>query len=257
MITDKFICAPSLTGLENCPLPANITREEESCKLANRIRDIGQRSGIIIEFKAYIDTSDQPLGKKVARLQSELSSPGVTFVDCRQGGKKNAVDMRIIGTFIIEHWLFMESHIGTVDMTWFAADSQSPVTILLITGDGDYTFAVAKLIHHGHKVVVMGPSKASISLRTTSSKFLDWKNEVLDYVKQSSSHSSVVNEGRISPQVTTPGARSGGLDRAASPSPSDGSFVHPSARLISAVLISTFLPLLSDHCLRESFGYRD
>lgn len=66
-----------------------------------------------------------------------------------------------------------------VDMLLFAADSNSPVTIVLITGDHDYMYAVSKLMHRNHKVVVIAPSVASTGLKSIASEFHDWEDEVV------------------------------------------------------------------------------
>ena len=66
-----------------------------------------------------------------------------------------------------------------VDMLLFAADSYSPVTIVLITGDRDYMYAVSRLMHRRHKVVVIAPSVASNGLKSIASEFHDWDAEIV------------------------------------------------------------------------------
>lgn len=66
-------------------------------------------------------------------------------------------------------------------MLLFAMNSAIPVTIILIAGDNDYMYAVAKLIHRNHKVVVISSEATSTSLKTIASDFHDWHTEIVEY----------------------------------------------------------------------------
>ena len=60
-------------------------------------------------------------------------------------------------------------------MLLFAFESATPTTIVLITGDGDFTYAVSQLTRKGHTVIVVGRSGASFALKSVASKFIDWE----------------------------------------------------------------------------------
>lgn len=80
-------------------------------------------------------------------------------------------------------------------MCLFASDSTSPVTIVLITGDGDYTYAVSKLIDRHHKVIVVAHEEASLGLKCIASQFLVWGSGELEFLprfpQDSPNHASI------------------------------------------------------------------
>ena len=120
-------------------------------------------------------------------------------------------------------------------MIFFATDFVSPVTVVLITGDGDYTYAMAKLIHRRHRVVVVGPSGASTGLRNSAIEFLDWNTEVVGHLHLGSVTDVAPNTSQSIASDSTPGAFAEPEDVTATPhSPSDLSFVSNPAVIPSS-----------------------
>ena len=63
----------------------------------------------------------------------------------------------------------------------FASDAVRPITILLVSGDGDFAYAAATLRLRQHRVVVVAPSNNShVSLRSQAVDFFDWDLNVLE-----------------------------------------------------------------------------
>lgn len=163
---------------ENCPPPTDIDSPEKAVHLVNRIKSLAGPGGTVL-LRAYLDTLQDDVTKpryaRFARLLSDLFKLGVDVLHCPHDGRKNVVDERILGEVIDIPSSKLIPHIVLVDMLLFAFESATPTTIVLITGDGDYTYAVSQLTRKGHTVIVVGRSGASFALRSVASKFIDWE----------------------------------------------------------------------------------
>ncbi|KAJ3925159.1 MAG: NYN domain-containing protein [Lentinula lateritia] len=149
---------------ENCPVPSGVSGHE----IVNRIRTLAHEFGSIKVLKAYTQLSDQAIhSSRSAILRSELQSSGVSITDCPHNNYKNVADQMII-----------------VDMLAFAMDnssgSLSTPTIMLISGDRDFAYALSVLRLRRYNVVVVGPSTVHSSLRAQASSFFEWNGNVLD-----------------------------------------------------------------------------
>lgn len=67
-----------------------------------------------------------------------------------------------------------------VDMLTFAIDNRAPATIVVITGDRDFSYAASTLRLRGYEVIVVLPSISShVSLRMQASILFEWQRDVL------------------------------------------------------------------------------
>lgn len=66
-----------------------------------------------------------------------------------------------------------------VDMLAYAIDTPAPATVIVISGDRDFVYAVSTLRLRQYQVVVIAPASAHSSLRVRASEIYDWDYEVL------------------------------------------------------------------------------
>ena len=83
-----------------------------------------------------------------------------------------------------------------VDLLAFAIDNPSPATVILISGDRDFVYAISTLRHRRYRVVLIVPKYGShISLKSQASTVLEWQYDIL----QMSNNSAGLNpSSRIS-----------------------------------------------------------
>ncbi|KAI0687190.1 NYN domain-containing protein [Cytidiella melzeri] len=141
---------------ENCPLP----NTAGVCEV-DKIRRIAQEYGPIKVFKAYLELYEQCSAKTLS-LRSELQSCGVTLTDCPHNGRKDVADKMML-----------------VDMMTFAMDNEAPATVIVLSGDRDFVYAISTLRLRGYHVVVIAPKQGHINLRYRASEVLDWDVLVL------------------------------------------------------------------------------
>jgi len=146
---------------ENCALPSNASGHA----VVNKIRQLAHRHGSVKVFKAYMELPEQPSQKNIA-LRSELQSCGVTMIDCPHNGRKDAADKMMI-----------------VDMMAYAIDTPAPATIILISGDRDFVYAVSILCLRQYSLVVLAPAVAHSSLKAQATAVYAWPGDVLPEVK--------------------------------------------------------------------------
>ncbi|KAG8217444.1 hypothetical protein J3R82DRAFT_5589 [Butyriboletus roseoflavus] len=150
----------TLTLVENCNPPSN------SCGLGfdivNNIGRVARIFGSVTTFRAYLDVSVQS-SKPAVTLRSDLQSSGVSMIDCPHNGRKDVVDKMIL-----------------VDMLAFAVDHPAPATIVLITGDRDYAYAVSILKLRNYQVILVTPSSRTLPcLESQASLVIDWNAAAL------------------------------------------------------------------------------
>ncbi|KAF9533387.1 hypothetical protein CPB83DRAFT_471557 [Crepidotus variabilis] len=108
----------------NCPAPSNAS----GYAIVNNITTIARPFGNVKVFKAYLEIPEQlPLSKFIT-MRSELQSSGVSLIDCPHNGRKEVADKMLI-----------------VDMLAYAIDTPSPATVVIITGDRDFAYALSIL----------------------------------------------------------------------------------------------------------------
>ncbi|KAG6376081.1 hypothetical protein JVT61DRAFT_2052 [Boletus reticuloceps] len=145
---------------ENCSPPSNSSGL--GYQIVNNMSRITRLFGSVTTFRAYLDISAQ--SSKSVALRSELQSSGVSMIDCPHNGRKDVVDKMLL-----------------VDMLAFAVDHPVPATVILITGDRDYAYAVSTLKLRKYQVILIVPSSphTSPSLESQASLVIDWGAAVL------------------------------------------------------------------------------
>ncbi|TFK90967.1 DUF537-domain-containing protein [Polyporus arcularius HHB13444] len=142
---------------ENCALPAL----EPPYTIVNRIRRLAHQYGSVKSFKAYLEYPEQASLKSV-NLRSELQSCGVSLIDCPHNGRKDVADKMMM-----------------IDMMAHAIDTPAPSTIILISGDRDFVYAVSVLRLRQYRVVLFAPRAAHGSLKAQASAVFNWPDDFL------------------------------------------------------------------------------
>ncbi|KAJ4490697.1 NYN domain-containing protein [Lentinula aciculospora] len=182
---------------ENCSVPSNSSGYD----IVRQIRNLAHEFGSIRLLKAYTQLSDQAIhSPRSVILRSELQSSGVSITDCPHNNYKNVADQMII-----------------VDMLAFAMDNPSGpdlTTIMLISGDRDFAYALSTLQLRRYNVVVVAPTTAHPSLRAQASRFFEWNTDILASAgKEVSTHSPSGNRSRSNNDIAigSPGSRTTSL----------------------------------------------
>ncbi|MHA2297678.1 MAG: NYN domain-containing protein [Candidatus Hodarchaeales archaeon] len=133
---------------ENCPPP----RGSKGAPIINSLREVLRPFGWIRQINAYGELRLIP-----ERLRTELQRAGVHMIDVHSN-RKDAVDKMIIS-----------------DMLLFAVDNQPPQVILLISGDQDYTYPLAKLRLRSYDIIlVIPPVGAHPTLKDQADRIIEW-----------------------------------------------------------------------------------
>ncbi len=140
---------------ENSPPPSGMP----GYLVVENIRKAVHHFGMITSFKAYLQIGENT--KKI--LRSELQSSGVSLTDTPHNARKDAADKMIL-----------------VDMLAFAIDHPPPATIVLISGDRDFVYALSVLRNRKYNIVLIVPNKgASPVLKSQTDVVLEWRYDVL------------------------------------------------------------------------------
>ncbi|KAF9805355.1 hypothetical protein IEO21_09090 [Rhodonia placenta] len=164
---------------ENCTPPS----VSPGYDIVDKIRQIAHEYGSVKLFKAYLQISEQ-LSSNSNRLRSELQSCGVSLTDCPHNGRKDVADKMMIGELICLSTDSDNRDIANltcepVDMLMYAIDTPAPATLIVISGDRDFVYAVSMLRWRKYRVVVVVPSNSHPSMRSQASTVLDWEVDVL------------------------------------------------------------------------------
>lgn len=131
--------------------------------VVDSILQIAHKYGSVKQFKAYLEISEQSSPNSSGRLRSELQSCGVSLTDCPHNGRKDVADKMMM-----------------VDMLTYAIDTTAPATLIVISGDRDFAYAISVLRCRRYRIVLVTPKSAHVSLRSRASMVVDW-----DAVKRS------------------------------------------------------------------------
>ncbi|KAH9901147.1 NYN domain-containing protein [Cubamyces lactineus] len=143
---------------ENCALPST---GQVTYTMLHKMRRVALRYGSVKTFKAYLELSEQPTSKLMT-IRSELQSCGVSLIDCPHVGRKDVVDKMMI-----------------VDMMAHALDNSAPSTIILLTGDRDFVYAVSTLCLRQYKVVLIAPKSSHDGLKAQADFVYNWPDDFL------------------------------------------------------------------------------
>ncbi|KAI0085469.1 NYN domain-containing protein [Irpex rosettiformis] len=143
---------------ENCEIPA----ATDGFIVANGIRRIAHNYGSVKAFRAY-SAMPEVSSLRTAAIRSDLQACGVSIIDSPHNGRKDTADKMMM-----------------VDMLAFANDNASPATIVLISGDGDFLYAVSTLRLRKYDVILLAPSQCShLGLKAQATAVYDWPRDVL------------------------------------------------------------------------------
>ncbi|KAI3987750.1 hypothetical protein MKX01_028484 [Papaver californicum] len=140
-----------LWDIENCPVPSDVRPEDVAgnIRMALRVHPIIQ--GAVTLFSAYGDFNAFP-----RRLREGCQRTGVKLVDV-PNGRKDAADKAIL-----------------VDMFLFALDNPPPSSILLISGDVDFSPALHILGQRGYTVILVIPAGVGVSSALSNAGRFVW-----------------------------------------------------------------------------------
>ncbi|KAF5759209.1 putative NYN domain, limkain-b1-type, meiosis regulator and mRNA stability factor 1 [Helianthus annuus] len=146
-----------LWDMENCPVPSDIRPEDVASNIRMALRVHPIITGAVTMFSAYGDFNGFP-----RRLREGCQRTGVKLIDV-PNGRKDAADKAIL-----------------VDMFLFALDNPPPSTIMLISGDVDFSPALHILGQRGYTVILVIPSGVGVSsaLSNAGSFVWDWPSVV-------------------------------------------------------------------------------
>ncbi|KAI3982108.1 hypothetical protein MKX01_019014 [Papaver californicum] len=138
--------------IENCQVPSDVCPEDVAgnIRMALRVHPIFQGAAVTL-FSTYGDFSAFP-----KRLREGCQRTGVKLVDV-PNGRKDAADKAIL-----------------VDMFLFALDNPPPSTILLISGDVDFSPALHILGQRGYTIILVIPAGVAVSSSLTKAGRFVW-----------------------------------------------------------------------------------
>ncbi|KAF3435414.1 hypothetical protein FNV43_RR22503 [Rhamnella rubrinervis] len=142
-----------LWDIENCPVPSDVRPEDVAGNIRMALRVHPVINGAVMMFSAYGDFNAFP-----RRLREGCQRTGVKLIDV-PNGRKDAADKAIL-----------------VDMFLFALDNPPPSSIMLISGDVDFSPALHILGQRGYTVILVIPSGVGVSSALCNAgKFVwDW-----------------------------------------------------------------------------------
>ncbi|KAG7344515.1 bestrophin, RFP-TM, chloride channel [Nitzschia inconspicua] len=144
---------------ENVRIPAWCPPSMATQGIRNKVAKYGR----IVEKRIYYD-SRQPT--ELAAPRAELDLSGFTLVDCPSRNRKETLDKKLI--------------VDVLCFAWERASMGSKACVVLITSDGDYSYAVARLRDIGVFTVVMyRPDNVAKVLIDNSNVVLSWEFDVL------------------------------------------------------------------------------
>ena len=127
------------------------------------IRNKLSKYGRIVEKRVYYD-SRQPAERAVPR--SELDLSGFTLVDCPSRGRKESVDKKLI--------------VDALCFAWERASMGAKACVVLITSDGDYSYALARLRDIGvFTIIFYRPDVVAKVLIDNVNVVFSWEFDVL------------------------------------------------------------------------------
>ncbi|KAI5474626.1 DUF537-domain-containing protein [Pseudohyphozyma bogoriensis] len=167
--TSNAVAGPSRSG-KDANQPVAIFWDYENVRLPTSfpvltaiplLRNLSRSHGKLVSFRAYLDT-ELERGHKSSGVRRDLQASGVSIQDTPHNGGKDVADKQII-----------------VDIFSFALDHPSPATVILITGDKDFSYALSTLRNRLYTVVLICPALASPTLTSQADVVVDWRTGVL------------------------------------------------------------------------------
>lgn len=144
---------------ENVRIPAWCPTSTAVEEIRNKVAKYGR----IVEKRLYYD-SRQPTENTAPRTELDLS--GFTLVDCPSRNRKETLDKKLI--------------VDVLCFAWERASRGAQACVVLITSDGDYSYALARLRDLGvFTVVIYRPEIVAKVLIDNANVVLSWEFDVL------------------------------------------------------------------------------
>lgn len=140
-----------LWDMENCPVPSDVRPEDVAGNIRMALRVHPVIDGAVTMFSAFGDFNAFP-----RRLREGCQRTGVKLIDV-PNGRKDAADKAIL-----------------VDMFLFALDNPPPSSIMLISGDVDFSPALHILGQRGYTVILVIPSRVGVSSALSNAGRFVW-----------------------------------------------------------------------------------
>lgn len=157
---------------ENVKIPAWCPATTASESIRNRVAKYGR----IVEKRLYYD-SRQPTESMAPRSDLDLS--GFTLVDCPSRRRKETLDKKLI--------------VDVLFFAWERASLGTKACVVLITSDGDYSYALARLRDIGvFTVIIYKPDNVARVLIDNANVVMSWEFDVLGGVPHSQDDESVL-----------------------------------------------------------------
>ncbi|KAI8927937.1 limkain-b1-type NYN domain-containing protein, partial [Entophlyctis helioformis] len=136
---------------ENCTSPTNVPGHVAVEQLRKAVAPYGP----ITQFRAYQEITET----SNKQLRSELQASGISVVDTPHNFRKDAADKMMI-----------------VDMLIYAMDNPPPSTIVVLSGDRDFAYALAVLRNRQYNIVLIVPHLPSCHsvLKAQADVVLEW-----------------------------------------------------------------------------------
>ncbi|KZT13046.1 DUF537-domain-containing protein [Laetiporus sulphureus 93-53] len=139
---------------ENCALPSG----KDGPSIVHALSRYAKSHGNVTTFRAYLDRMAASTEQRAM-----LRRCGVTICDCPHDGDKDVADKAMI-----------------VDMFQWALGQPAPSTIILISGDKDFAYAVSTLSLRQYTMIVIAPKFAHDTLRVVqTAALLPWADAFL------------------------------------------------------------------------------
>ncbi|CAB9509305.1 Pfam:DUF88 [Seminavis robusta] len=151
---------------ENVRIPAWCPTTTASEGIRNKVAKYGR----IVEKRLYYD-SRQPTEYTAPRAELDLS--GFTLVDCPTRNRKETLDKKLI--------------VDVLCFAWERASRGAKACVVLITSDGDYSYALARLRDIGvFTVIIYRPDIVAKVLIDNANVVMSWEYDVLGGPPQAS-----------------------------------------------------------------------
>jgi hypothetical protein len=144
---------------ENVRIPAGCPASTATDGIRNKVAKYGR----IVEKRLYYD-SRQPTEHSAPRAELDLS--GFTLVDCPSRNRKETLDKKLI--------------VDMLCFAWERAFMGGKTCVVLITSDGDYSYAVARLRDIGvFTIIIYRPDNVAKVLIDNANIVMSWEFDVL------------------------------------------------------------------------------
>ncbi|KAJ3182694.1 hypothetical protein HDU87_008033 [Geranomyces variabilis] len=132
--------------------------------VVNAIRNAVRPLGQLVQFRAYVagPANLVPVAEETMKAQSELSLSGVSLISCPLRGRKKTADAMIVS-----------------DVFTFALDNPAPAAVVLISNDGDFSYALSLLNGRGYTIgLICSEETPSSVLQSSATAVISWADIV-------------------------------------------------------------------------------